>query len=104
MSTFASLNQVDNYNTAFMDLKSGACDAVAMDANTAHYNINSSSDYKVLNDTITSEKYGIGFKTGNNALRDKVQTTLNEMYADGTVDKIAAKYSDYGVPEALIHK
>ncbi len=103
-STFASLNQVDNQNTEFMDLKSGACDAVAMDANTAYYNINSSADYKILNDTITSEKYGIGFKTGNTALKDKVQATLNEMYADGTVDKIAANYSDYGVPESLIHK
>lgn len=102
--TFASLNQVDNYNTAFMDLKSGACDAVAMDDNTAHYQINSSSDFKILNDTITSEKYGIGFKKGNDALKDKVQATLNEMYADGTVEKIAANYSDYGVPDALILK
>ena len=87
-----------------MDLKSGACDAVAMDVNTAHYDINSSADFKILNDTITSEKYGIGFKLGNTQLKDQVQSTLDEMYADGTVDKIAANYSDYGVPEALIHK
>ena len=31
----------------------------------------------------------------------KVQKTLDEMAEDGTVDKIAEKYADYGVPGAL---
>jgi hypothetical protein len=25
------------------------------------------------------------------------------MYNDGTVDKMAQKYSDYGIPEGVIH-
>ena len=47
------------------------------------------------------EQYAVGFKKGNTELKDKVQKTLDEMAEDGTVDKIAEKYADYGVPGAL---
>ena len=94
-STFATLTEVVDYNTAFMDLESGACDAVAMDIGVAEYDIDkkdNSDDYSILNESITTEKYGIGFKKGNDALKDKVQSTLDEMFKDGTVVKIAEKY------------
>ncbi len=93
--TFATLTEVADYNTAFMDLESGACDAVAMDIGVAEYDIknkNNSDDFKILDDYITTEKYGIGFKKGNDALKDQVQATLDEMFKDGTVAKIAEKY------------
>lgn len=102
--TFNTLNEVADYNTAFMDLESGACDAVAMDIGVAEYDIqnkNNSADFKILDDYITTEKYGIGFKKGNDALKDQVQKTLDEMFEDGTVAEIAAKY---GISDdALIH-
>jgi polar amino acid transport system substrate-binding protein len=93
--SFKALNQVADYNTAFMDLKSGACDAVAMDIGVAQYDINKKNDtqsFSILNESITTEKYGIGFKKGNDALKDQVQKTLDEMFKDGTVAKIAQKY------------
>ena len=103
---FSTLTEVADYNTAFMDLESGSCDAVAMDIGVAEYDIKNkqnSGDFKILNDSITSEKYGIGFKKGNDDLKNKVQSTLDEMFKDGTVSKIAKKY---GISEdALIqHK
>ena len=58
-------------------------------------------DYKILDKEISSEQYAVGFKKGNTELKDKVQKTLDEMAEDGTVDKIAEKYADYGVPGAL---
>jgi polar amino acid transport system substrate-binding protein len=103
--TFKTLNQVADYNTAFMDLESGVCDAVAMDIGVAEYDIsqkNNSADFSILNESITSEKYGVGFKTGNTDLKDKVQKTLDEMFADGTVAKIAQKYNI--TEDALIQK
>lgn len=105
--TFATLTEVADYNTAFMDLESGACDAVAIDIGVAQYQISSKDNpdaYTILDDSISSEQYGIGFKKGNDALRDQVQETLDEMFEDGTVAKIAEKYSDAGVPGSLITK
>ena len=93
--TFGTLTEVDYYNTAFMDLESGACQAVAMDIGVAEYDIsqkNNTADFKILNESITTEKYGIGFKKGNDALKDTVQKTLDEMFKDGTVLEIAQKY------------
>jgi polar amino acid transport system substrate-binding protein len=94
-NSFKKLDQVADYNTAFMDLESGVCDAVAMDIGVAEYDIdqkNDTSAYQILNESITTEKYGIGFKKGNDGLKDQVQKTLDEMFKDGTVVKIAEKY------------
>lgn len=102
--TFGSLTEIAEYNTAFMDLESGACAAIAMDIGVAYYQINSRKnpdDYKVLDEEISSEQYAVGFKLGNEELRDKVQATLDEMAEDGTVAKIAEKYEDFGVPGSL---
>ena len=102
--TFGSLTEIAEDNTAFMDLESGACDAIAMDIGVAYYQINSRKnpdDYKVLDEEISSEQYAVGFKLGNEELRDKVQATLDEMAEDGTVAKIAEKYEDFGVPGSL---
>ena len=105
--TFATLTEVADYNTAFMDLESGACDAVAIDIGVAQYQVSSKDNpdaYTILDDSISSEQYGIGFKQGNDALKDQVQKTLDEMFEDGTVEKIAENYSDAGVPGSLITK
>jgi polar amino acid transport system substrate-binding protein len=105
--TFGTLTEVADYNTAFMDLESGACEAVAIDIGVAQYQVSSKDnpdDYTILNDTISSEQYGVGFKLGNDDLKDQVQKTLDEMFEDGTVAKIAQNYSDSGVPGSLITK
>ena len=104
-ATFKTLTQVADYNTAFMDLESGACDAVAMDIGVAQHDISSKdnpTDYFIIPQEISSEQYGVGFKKGNEELRDQVQDTLDEMFEDGTVMKIAQKYADDGIPGSLI--
>ena len=101
-ATFGSLDQVAEYNTAFMNLEAGAADAVAMDIGVANYQIESrGGGFRILDDQLSTEQYAVGFKLGNEALRDQVQKTLDEMVEDGTLQKIAEKYSDYGVPDAL---
>ena len=102
--TFKTLTEVADYNSAFMDLEAGACDAIAMDIGVANYQINSrdnADNYIILDEIISSEQYAIGFKKGNTELRDKVQATLDEMASDGTVEQIAEKYADFGVPGSL---
>ena len=104
-ATFKELKQIGDYNTALMNLESGAVDAVCMDNGVANYNLAKSPDkYRVLSDIISKEQYAIGFKKGNTALKDTVEKTLLEMYKDGTVEKIAKKYKDYYLAESLCLK
>lgn len=92
-STFGTLQTTPNYNQAFMDLEMGTVDAVAMDSVVANYQLTiRDTDAVVLDDVISSEKYGIGFKLGNTELRDKVQEALNEMAEDGTMASISEKW------------
>ena len=98
-STFGILTQVPDYNTAFMDLEAGAADAVAMDVGVAKYQIESrGGGYITLDETISSEQYAVGFKKGNEKLKDQVQKTLDEMAQDGTFLTIAEKW---GVEDAV---
>jgi polar amino acid transport system substrate-binding protein len=101
-ATFADLQQVADYNTAFLNLESGVVDAIAVDIGVAQYQLTSRGDtFRMLEEPLSTEQYGIGFKLGNEELRDAVQATLFEMYKDGTVDEIAAKYADYNLPDML---
>ena len=101
--TFADLQRNASYNTCFTDMKSGAVDAVAVDIGVARYQMRNNPDtFRILEEPISTEQYAIAFKLGNEALRDKVQETYDEMLADGTVMKIAEKYSDDNLPDMLI--
>ena len=100
--TFGNLTQYADYNTAFMDLTAGAIDAVAIDIGVANYEIGQrGSGYKILDDYLSTEQYAVGFKLGNTELRDIVQKDMDALAKDGTVDKIAAEYADFGIPESL---
>ena len=50
------------------------------------------ADMIILDEPVSSETYGIGFKKGNTELRDKVNDTLKEMAADGTLAEISEKW------------
>lgn len=96
--TFASLDQRSDYNTAFMELESGAVDAVACDLSIAAYQIAAKPDaYVQLDEALSSEHYAVGFKLGNTDLAAAVTSTLKEMYDDGTAKSICDDYADAGV-------
>jgi polar amino acid transport system substrate-binding protein len=87
------LQQVSDYNSAFMNLESGMVDAICMDIGVANYQVESRGDsFVILEEQVSSEAYGIGFKLGNTELRDQVQDTLKDMEEDGTFEKIAEKW------------
>lgn len=100
--TFADLQQYGDYNVAFMDLEQGAIDALAIDIGVANYQISSRGDaFVILEEKLASEQYGIGFKLGNDELKNKVEATLLEMAKDGTFMKIAEKYADFGLTDSV---
>ena len=101
-ASFASLEQVADYNTAFMELESGVVDAIAVDIGVAQYQLTSRGDtFRKLDEPLSTEQYAIVFKLGNTELRDQVQATLDEMVADGTFDEIVANYTDYNLDQMV---
>ena len=97
-ASFAQLIPVADYNTAFMDLESGAVEAIAIDIGVARFQIEGKEDsFKILDETISTEQYAVGFLKGNTELRDQVQATLMEMVEDGTFAEISEKWFGYDV-------
>ena len=101
--TFADLQQNPSYNTCFQYMQAGAVDAIAVDIGVAQYQMRNNPDkFRILEEPISTEQYAIAFKLGNEALRDQVQETYDEMLADGTVMKIAQNYAEDNLPDILI--
>ena len=93
-ASFGSLTENPDYNTAFMNLDSGAADAIAVDIGVAKYQLSQREEgkYVILDEPIQSEQYGIGFKKGNDELKDTVWAEVLKLYDAGEVDKLAEKY------------
>ncbi|MFV0314544.1 MAG: amino acid ABC transporter substrate-binding protein, partial [Anaerotignum sp.] len=101
-ASFKKLEQSADYNTAFMNLESGAIDAIAVDIGVAKYQVSSRGDtFAILEEALSTEQYAIGFRLDDTALRDEVQETLYEMLEDGTFDEIVANYKDYNLDEMV---
>jgi len=82
----------DNYMAALMDLEKGGVDVVLMDEVVARYYITLGKPYKVLDEALATEEYGVGFRKNDNALMAKVQETLDAMAEDGKLAEIATKW------------
>jgi len=100
-ATFASLETIGDYNTAFMQLESGAVDAVACDLSIAAYQLAAKPDaYEQLSEQLSSEHYAVGFKKGDEASATQVTDTLEAMDKDGFVKDLCDKYADQGMDYA----
>ncbi|CAH2716836.1 L-cystine-binding protein FliY [Neobacillus rhizosphaerae] len=78
---------------ALTDLKSGRLDAVVIDEVVIDYYMAKEKDtFKVLDESLAPEEYGIGVKKGNEELLKKLQNALDDMNADGTAAEISKKW------------
>lgn len=78
---------------ALMDLEKGGVDAVLMDEIVARYYITiKNKGYKVLDEALATEEYGIGFRKDDNQLMAKFQETLDAMAKDGKLAEISTKW------------
>ncbi|MDR0888486.1 MAG: transporter substrate-binding domain-containing protein, partial [Coriobacteriales bacterium] len=57
----------------------------------------SQAKYRILDEKLSTEHFGVGFKLGDTTLRDAVEYTMVGLYNDGTVQQLCDKYSDQGV-------
>ncbi|MGN7759996.1 amino acid ABC transporter substrate-binding protein [Paenibacillus sp. 22594] len=78
---------------ALTDLKSGRLDGVVIDEVVARYYMSKEPDsYKLLDESLAPEQYGIGIKKGNEALLTELQKALDELNSDGTAAEISTKW------------
>lgn len=48
--------------------------------------------YRILSETLTDEDYGVGFRIGDDALKNKIEETLIAMSKDGKMAEISTKW------------
>ena len=78
---------------ALTDLKTGRLDAVVIDEVVIDYYMSKEEGtFKVLDESLAPEEYGIGVKKGNEELLEKLQKALDEMNEDGTAADISEKW------------
>ncbi len=85
--------EVKDNLTALMDLEIGGVEAVVLDLFVAIDNITrSGKDFRILDEHLSPEEYGVGFRKNDQALRDEVQKHLNAMAQDGTLAQISTAW------------
>jgi polar amino acid transport system substrate-binding protein len=78
---------------ALTDLKSGRLDAVVIDEVVIDYYMAKEKDtFKVLDESLAPEEYGVGVKKGNEELLKKLQKALDGMNEDGSAAVISKKW------------
>jgi polar amino acid transport system substrate-binding protein len=85
---------------ALTDLKTKRLDAVIIDEVVARYYMSKEEGtFKLLDESLAPEQYGIGVKKGNEELLNQLQKALDELNADGTAAAISTKW--FGEDEVL---
>lgn len=90
-----------DYVTAMGDLELGRCDAIVMDSVVANYYIvENAKNMTVLDEKMSAEEYGIGFKKGNSELLSAVEGAMSELAAEGKIAEISKKW--FGKDDIII--
>ncbi len=88
-----SVKTFENVALAMAELAAGGVDIVINDAPVSEaYVHKQAGTLKLLPGLLQSDSYGFGIRKGNQELLDKINAGLKNIKANGTVDKIKAKY------------
>jgi len=90
-------NTIVEYDTnveCIMDLEAGRVDAIVVDEVLGRYVMaqRGQEQYKVLDENLQEEQYGVAFRLTDTELETAVNDTLNDMKADGSFDAIYATW------------
>lgn len=90
----ANYTPVAAQTDALMAVAGGQADACVIDITMAKASTAEGTSYENLTYglELTSEEYGIGFRLNDTELKDSVDKAIDELYADGTLTKLAEKY------------
>lgn len=92
-SKIKTITEYSDNVLALSDLKAGRVDAVVIDEVVINYYMAKEKDaFKILDESLAPEEYGVGVKKGNEELLNKLQKALDEMNEDGTAAEISKKW------------
>ena len=94
LSLDANLTSVAAQSDALMEVKSGSVQACVIDNTMANAMTGEGTSYSELAQgiSLTSEEYGVGFRKDSD-LTAEVDKIIDEMKADGSLQKLADKYN-----------
>ena len=89
----ADLAEYGDNVLALTDLKTGRTDAVVIDEIVAnYYNTLEDGTFKIIEEALAPEQYGVGVKKGNEALLEKLQKALDTLNENGKAAEISEKW------------
>lgn len=92
-SEIKTISEFPDNVLALTDLKTKRLDAVVIDEVVARYYMaKEEGAFKLLDESLAPEEYGIGVKKGNEELLNKLQKALDELNQDGTASEISKKW------------
>lgn len=78
---------------ALTDLKTGRTDAVVIDEVVGNYYATlEEGTFKILDEHLAPEEYGVGVKKGNEELLEKLQAALDALNNNGKAEEISVKW------------
>lgn len=87
------VKKYSNNAEALLDLEAERVDAVIVDEIVGRYYISKKADsFKVLDDDLGHEIYGVGFRKSDISFMEEVNKILDEMKKDGTTKLISEKW------------
>ena len=92
-ASVSDIPEYDDYLMALLDLETSRLDAVAIDKILIGYTMSQEpGKYRVLDESLSDEYYGIGCAKGAVALREAIDNALDELYEDGSIETLSTKW------------
>lgn len=91
--TLKDIPEYEDYLYALLDLGTSRLDAAAVDKILIGYQMQQNpGKYRVLDEVLGSEYYGIGCAKGAVALREAIDQAIDDLWDDGSIETLATKW------------
>lgn len=91
--SLAEVKKYGDFVNAFMDLEIGRTDGILVDSVVGRYYMaKKPGKFKVIDDKMGDEKFGVGMRKEDTLLQDKLNDVLKQMSEDGTMTKLSQKW------------
>ena len=93
LNSLKDVKKYSNNTEALLDLNAERIDAVIVDEVVGRYYASKKpGDYKVLDENLGLEDYGVGTRKTDTSLTEEIDRVLEEMKSDGTANTISQKW------------